>query len=770
MTYSIIGILASIVLVIINKDVLWSDDRERLTSTQQSYRNFIIGVLGYYITDIIWGVLEAQHLTPLLYADTVVHFVAMALAVMLWTRYVVAYLEDRSAYGAMLYRAGTLFLGFEVAVVAINFVQPILFWFDKVGAYHAGFARYITLAFQILMFFFSTVYTLRVTAKSEGTIRRRNLTIGLFSLAMILLIGIQMVYPLLPLYAMGYMLGTCLLHSFVVEDEKNEYRKELENLLTREQQQRRELSESREALKDALAAAEDASKAKTKFLSNMSHEIRTPMNAIIGLDNIALADPDLSDETRRNLEMIGTSAHHLLGIINDILDMGRIESGRMIIKSEEFSFINMLAQVNDIISGQCDDKGLHYECHVLTFVNDYYVGDDQKLRQILVNVLGNAVKFTPTGGSVTMSIERLAHYEGKSTIRFSIADTGIGMSEDYLPKLFDAFSQEDSSASGSYGSTGLGMPITKSIVELMGGTIEVESEKGVGTTFTITVTLVDSTRTAATHEEELDLRSLSVLAIDDDEIDCEHAQVVLSQLGVACDTALSGAEGIEMAQMRKARREPYDLILVDWRMPGMDGVDTTRCLRETVDSDAPIIILTSYSWEDIVDEARAAGVDTFVSKPLFADRVLDEFMEAFDRKNAHQENDVVELAGRRVLLAEDIEINAEIIEMVLSMREIEVEHAQNGKVAVDMFQASEVGYYDAILMDMRMPEMDGLEATRAIRALDRADARDIPIIALTANAFDEDVRRSMQAGLNAHLSKPVEPDTLFQTLEELVHN
>ena len=770
MTYSIIGILASIVLVIINKDVLWSDDRERLTSTQQSYRKFIIGVLGYYITDMLWGILEAQHLTPLLYADTVVHFVAMALAVMLWTRYVVAYLEDRSAYGAMLYRAGTLFLGFEVAVVAINFVQPILFWFDEVGAYHAGFARYITLAFQILMFFFSTVYTLRVTAKSEGTIRRRNLTIGLFGLAMILLIGIQVIYPLLPLYAMGYMLGTCLLHSFVVEDEKNEYRKELENLLTREQQQRRELSESREALKDALAAAEDASKAKTTFLSNMSHEIRTPMNAIIGLDNIALADPDLSDETRRNLEMIGTSAHHLLGIINDILDMGRIESGRMIIKSEEFSFINMLAQVNDIISGQCDDKGLHYECHVLTSVNDYYVGDDQKLRQILVNVLGNAVKFTPTGGSVTMSIERLAHYEGKSTIRFSIADTGIGMSEDYLPKIFDAFSQEDSSASGSYGSTGLGMPITKSIVELMGGTIEVESEKGVGTTFTITVTLVDSTRTTATHEEELDLRSLSVLVIDDDEIACEHAQVVLSQLGVACDTALSGAEGIEMAQMRKARREPYDLILVDWRMPGMDGVDTTRCLRETVDSDAPIIILTSYSWEDIVDEARAAGVDTFVSKPLFADRVLDEFMEAFDRKNARQESDVVDLAGRRVLIAEDIEINAEIIEMVLSMREIEVEHAQNGKVAVDMFQASEVGYYDAILMDMRMPEMDGLEATRAIRALDRADARDVPIIALTANAFDEDVRRSMQAGLNAHLSKPVEPDTLFQTLEELVHN
>ncbi len=531
----------------------------------------------------------------------------------------------------------------------------------------------------------------------------------------------------------------------------------------------RESMAKNQALHDALVAAEDANKAKTAFLSNMSHEIRTPMNAIIGLNNIALADESISANTREHLEKIGDSAHHLLGIINDILDMSRIESGRMAIKAEDFSFAKMLEQVNTLVSSQCRDKNLSYECRVDPAVANYYHGDDTKLRQTLLNILSNAVKFTPEGGSIALKVEIAARFEGRTTLRFTISDTGIGMSKEFLPTLFDPFTQEDSSSTNKYGSTGLGMPIAKSIVELMNGNIEVESEKGKGTTFIVSVTLEDVQYSIETHEEgSLHPHDMCVLVIDDDPIACEHAQVVLGQVGVTCEVALSGAEGVDMVKLRFARQDPYHLILVDWKMPDMDGVETTRLIRAAVGDTTPIIILTSYNWEDVADEATAAGVDTFVSKPLFAGTVMDEFKAAFRRKNARLERETADLHGRRVLLAEDMSVNAEIMVMVLSMREIEVDLAENGQIAVEMFMEHEAGYYDAILMDVRMPVMDGLEAARRIRACDRSDARSVPIIALTANAFDEDVQRSMQAGLNAHLSKPVEPEVLFATLENLI--
>ena len=524
-----------------------------------------------------------------------------------------------------------------------------------------------------------------------------------------------------------------------------------------------------EALSEALKMAEQASKAKTAFLSSMSHEIRTPMNAIIGLNNIALNEPDISDRTREYLEKISVSAHHLLGIINDILDMSRIESGRMVIKNEEFSFAKNLEQVNTIISNQCTDKGLNYDCRTIGKIDDYYVGDGMKLKQVMINILGNAVKFTPEGGTVTFLIKEGHRYNGQATLNFTISDTGIGMSREFLPHIFDAFSQEDSSSTSKYGSSGLGMPITKSIVELMNGHIEVKSEKGRGTTFLVTVTLGETERkTGVEFDGELDPGKLSVMVIDDDPIALEHAQVIMKQMGINCEVAESGGEGLEKIRLRHGRRDDYDLLLIDWKMPQMDGVETTRQIRSVVGNDTPIIILTSYNWDEIADEARNAGVDTFVSKPLFAGTVMDEFRDAFKKKNTKPKEKRAELKGRRVLLAEDVQVNAEIMMMVLSMREIEVELAENGRIAVDKFMEHPVGYYDAILMDMRMPEMDGLTATRTIRASGKEDAQSIPIIALTANAFDEDVQRSLQAGLNAHLSKPVEPDTLFDTLETFI--
>jgi len=533
----------------------------------------------------------------------------------------------------------------------------------------------------------------------------------------------------------------------------------------------RDSMEKSQALSDALKVAEEASKAKTAFLSNMSHEIRTPMNAIIGLDSLALNEKDLSDTVKDYLEKIGSSAQHLLSLINDILDMSRIESGRMIIRNEEFSFSKLIEQINIIISGQCAEKGVDYNCHINGELNAYYIGDSIKLRQVLINILGNAVKFTPAGKSVDFLVERAGGYDGKSTLRFVIKDTGVGMSKEFLPKLFDTFSQENSSAANKYGSSGLGMAITKNIVDMMNGNIDVQSEKGVGTTFTVTLTLNDSDRSDEVAADiEIRPQDMSVLVVDDDPVACDHAKLVLGNAGIATETALSGSEAVEKVKLRQARREPYNLIIIDWKMPEMDGVETTKTIRSEIGDESAIIILTAYNWDDVFDEALKAGVDSFIAKPLFTENLLEEFKAAIKKKEiaARGIRSKAELKGRRILLAEDMLINAQIMIRVLTMREMVTEHAENGKLALEMFENSEPGYYDAILMDMRMPEMTGIEATIAIRALERPDAKKIPIIALTANAFDEDVQRSLQAGMNAHLSKPVEPAVLFETLEELL--
>ncbi len=533
----------------------------------------------------------------------------------------------------------------------------------------------------------------------------------------------------------------------------------------------RETMAKNDALVEALALAEEANKAKTAFLSNMSHEIRTPMNAIIGLDTLALNDETISAGTRDYLEKIGGSARHLLALINDILDMSRIESGRMVLRKEEFSFSDMLEQINTMVSSQCSDKGLYYECRILSRVDDHYIGDDMKLKEVLINILSNAVKFTDAPGNITMTVEKTAEYDDQSTLKFCVKDTGIGMSKEYIPRIFEPFSQEDGSTKSKYGSTGLGMAITKNIVEMMNGTISVDSKKGVGTEFTVVVTLRNSLRRDLVGEGTFDPNHLRVLIVDDEAIPAEHARMVLDEAGIKADVSMNAEDAMRMLEVQHLKQEPYNLVLLDWKMPDKDGVDTAKEIRERYDNETTIIILTAYNWDEIMEKALASGVDGFIAKPLFASNVIAEFERAANRNHMDlsKEKKRAELAGRRVLVAEDIEMNAEIIMDVLEMEEVESDHAENGKLAVEMFDQSEPGTYAAILMDIRMPVMDGLEATEAIRRLERPDAKKIPIIALTANAFDEDVQRSLQAGMNAHLSKPVEPDHLYQTLGELIY-
>ena len=526
--------------------------------------------------------------------------------------------------------------------------------------------------------------------------------------------------------------------------------------------------EQNNRLREALEQSRQANIAKTAFLSRISHEIRTPMNAIIGLNTIALHDKNISDNMKNYLEKIKSGANYLLSLVNDILDMNRIENGSTTIRSAEFSFRDFVEQIELLIQTQCREKNLKFVSMMSGPIKNYYVGDDMKLKQVLVNILSNAVKFTDSGGKITLNIECTGQIENDSAFKFTVTDTGIGIDKKYLPKIFEPFSQEDVTNTSKYGGSGLGLAITKNIVELMNGTISVESEKGKGTTFTITLPLKNSDRVEEV-DKNVHLQDFSVLVIDDDPISCDHAKAVLNEAGISADICTEGSEALNMIRLRHARRDEYNLIMIDLKMPHKNGIELTREVRKIIGHEPTVIILTAYDWYDVEHEALAAGVDDFIAKPLTTSNLVYEFNQVVLRKKqTSKKSEPVSLEGRKILVVEDMEVNAEIMMMLLEMQGMIGEHAENGQIAVDMFNEKPPGYYSAILMDIRMPVMDGLTATETIRALDREDAKTIPILAMTANAFDEDVQRSLQAGMNAHLAKPVDAEVLFKSLQELI--
>lgn len=534
-----------------------------------------------------------------------------------------------------------------------------------------------------------------------------------------------------------------------------------------------EQKKQQDLLESALLAAKQASSAKTEFLSRMSHEIMTPMNAIIGMSAIAAQSIGNDEEIADCISKIGISSRFLLSLINDILDMSRIESGKMLLKNENIPFEEFVNGINTICFAQAQARNIYYECTVAPDVEECYVGDAMKLQQVVMNVLSNAIKFTPEGGRVSMNISQRKRIKDNAELRFVINDTGCGISEKFIPHIFEPFAQENTSTTSNYGGTGLGLAISKNIVDMMNGQINVRSIVGVGTEFTVDVNLgiTDEARHKYRERASYNFTELKALVVDDDVTVCEYTGIILKGMGVQFEWVDSGRKAIDKVTAKWKSKESFDLVLLDWKMPDMDGIETAREIRRIVGPDITIIIMTAYDWASIEHEAKLAGVNLLMSKPMFKSSLMSAFEKVFGDKKEGEHEDIVtnfDFTGKRVLLAEDHPLNVEVATKLLEHRGFAVEHAENGLRALEMFTTTPVGYYDAILMDIRMPQMDGLQAASNIRHCRKKDAKTVPIIAMTANAFEDDIEKSMAAGMNAHLAKPIEPDVLYSTLAQWI--
>ena len=531
-----------------------------------------------------------------------------------------------------------------------------------------------------------------------------------------------------------------------------------------------ELKRQQKILQDALLVAQKANDAKRDFLSRMSHEIRTPMNAIIGMSAIAFNYLDDKKRTADCLSKITFSSKHLLMLLNDVLDMSKIENGKLNIRQELFDLKNLVTSLADINYGLATAKGLSFEIVISGFKDELLLGDSMRVNQILLNLLSNAIKFTPKGGSVKLEIRMLRSASDKIWLRFIVKDSGIGMKKEFLEHLYEPFEQADNGIARKYGGTGLGMAITKNLVAIMDGTIEVESQEGAGTTFMVDlpfgVSKVDK-KTAAEMEE------MRVLVVDDDNDTCEHAVVLLKGMGVNVDWALNGFEAIE--KVRSACEDDgrcYDVCFIDWCMPELDGIETARRMRRYVGPDVLIIIISAYDWSGIEEQAKAAGVNAFIAKPFFASNLYNTLLTVSRKPelgfSAVGNKETYDFGGKKVLLVEDNELNMEIASELLKFVNLQVEHAENGKVAVDIFRNSKEKEYALIFMDIQMPLMNGYDAARCIRSSEHPAAGTIPIIAMTANAFNDDVQAAFDAGMNGHLAKPIDVEVLYKTIARYI--
>ena len=513
-------------------------------------------------------------------------------------------------------------------------------------------------------------------------------------------------------------------------------------------------------LEDALAIAKSANAAKSNFLANMSHDIRTPMNAIIGFSTLLAKDAEKPDKVREYIRKIAFSGHHLLSLINDILDMSKIESGKTTLQIEEFKLPEFLEELYAIIISQAKAKNQKFDVHTKGVMPDVVLGDRLRLNQVLLNLLSNAVKYTPENGSVDLSVESLGEKaHNRVHMRFEVKDNGIGMSEEFVRHVFDPFAREVTAATKEIQGTGLGMAIAKNIVDLMGGTLSVQSELGKGSTFTVEIEMAVADKEAPDEDFWAHHNVSRVLVVDDEEDVCIDIREIMRDTGVDVSYALSGKKAIEMVQSACDAHNDYHIVLLDWKMPEMDGVETAKRIRKKVGADVPIMVLTSYSFDEIEEEAKNAGIDYFLPKPFFVSNFRNAIMQIRDKgekKDEPAKLEEISIKGLKVLAAEDNEINAEILCELMDIEEVKCDVASDGKEALEKFENSAEGQYDMIFMDVQMPVMNGYEATRAIRACAHPQAKTIPIIAMTANAFDDDVKMALESGMNAHLAKPID--------------
>ena len=534
-----------------------------------------------------------------------------------------------------------------------------------------------------------------------------------------------------------------------------------------------EQQEHQAQLTEALNMAEAANRAKSEFLQTMSHDIRTPMNGIIGMTAIAAAHIDDKERVADSLQKITSASRHLLALINEVLDMSKIESGKVSLTEEEFNLSDLIDNLIAMVRPQIAEHRHDLAVSIQGVEHELVIGDVLHIQQAFVNLMGNAVKYTPDGGRIELGIREIPCNQDKvGCYEFTFKDNGIGMSQDYLDHIFEPFTRAEDSRVCKVQGTGLGMPITRNIVRMMGGDIKVESKIDEGSTFTVTIFLQLQ---ESSESDQARFADLSVLVADDDEMSVESTVDILEGLGMSAEGVLSGEEAVSRVAQRHEDRRDYNAVILDWKMPGMDGVQTARAIRAEVGEGVPIIILSAYDWTDIEGVARAAGVNAFVSKPLFKSRLVRVFSELSGEKHEEQtvesplqELESMDLRGFRCLLVEDNELNAEIAADILKETGITVEHAWDGAEAVEAVTNAEDGRYDLVLMDIQMPLMNGYEATRRIRALPDAGVRSIPILAMTANAFEEDKQKALEAGMNGHIAKPINIPVLLDTIRQVL--
>ena len=527
-----------------------------------------------------------------------------------------------------------------------------------------------------------------------------------------------------------------------------------------------------QALSDAVAAAETANRAKSTFLSNMSHDIRTPMNAIIGFTTLAISNIDDAERVKDYLGKTLASSNHLLSLINDVLDMSRIESGKIHLEDVEINLSDVLHDLKTIVSGQIYAKQLELYMDAMDVTDEDVYCDKTRLNQVLLNLLSNAIKFTPAGGTVSVRVRQLAgQVRGCGQYEFRIKDNGIGMSPEFAKKIFEPFERERTSTVSRIQGTGLGMAITKNIVDMMGGTIEVQTAQGKGTEFTVCVPMRAQTEQRLV-EKITELEGLKALVVDDDFNTCDSVTKMLVKVGMRAEWTLSGKEAVLRARQSIEMSDAYHAYIIDWRLPDMNGIEVTRRIR-SLNDDTPIIILTAYDWSDIEVEAKAAGVTAFCAKPMFMSDLRETLMSALGQKQTDAAQGLLpdknaDFKGKHILLVEDNELNREIAQEILREYGFLVDSAENGAVAVEKVSTAAPGSYDLVLMDVQMPIMDGYTATRQIRALDDPARAKLPILAMTANAFDEDRRNALESGMNGFLSKPIVISDLVQELHKIL--